>query len=175
MDSLEDFVQENVGYDEESYPPLITPLPPETVVTKGRRKTNSTKRDKSYWEHVSIAYRKIGKSNGSGFGSGSGSGFGSGPSIRGRVTVARWMSFASNAGLMAISSRLNPKPYQVSLPSRYPLEKPHLQPDLKELRLASGDLPVHEIYVEYSRDSVSSGDYWGETSPFNAPHRNWVV
>ncbi|KAI5673121.1 hypothetical protein M9H77_13485 [Catharanthus roseus] len=31
--------------------PLITP--PETVVMKGRRKTNTTKKDKSYWEHVS--------------------------------------------------------------------------------------------------------------------------
>ncbi|KAI5647730.1 hypothetical protein M9H77_33735 [Catharanthus roseus] len=48
--------------------------PPETAVTKGRRKTNSTKRDK-----------KIGKS--SGLGSGSGSGSGSGPSPRGRERV----------------------------------------------------------------------------------------
>ncbi|KAI5664923.1 hypothetical protein M9H77_24246 [Catharanthus roseus] len=44
--------------------------------TKGRRKTNSTKRDKSHWEFVSIAHRKIGKS--------SGSGSGSNPSPRGR-------------------------------------------------------------------------------------------
>ncbi|KAI5664597.1 hypothetical protein M9H77_23920 [Catharanthus roseus] len=48
----------------------------ETTVTKGRRKTNSTKRDKSHWEYVSIAHRKIGKS--------SGSGSGSNPSPRGR-------------------------------------------------------------------------------------------
>ncbi|KAI5676676.1 hypothetical protein M9H77_07626 [Catharanthus roseus] len=47
--------------------------PPETAVTKGRRKTNSTKRDKSHWEYVSIIHRKIGKSSGSGSGSGSGS------------------------------------------------------------------------------------------------------
>ncbi|KAI5649724.1 hypothetical protein M9H77_35729 [Catharanthus roseus] len=53
-------------------------------VTKGRRKTNSTKRDKSYWEHVSIEHGKIGKSSGSGSGSGSGSSSGSGPSLRGR-------------------------------------------------------------------------------------------
>ncbi|KAI5658650.1 hypothetical protein M9H77_27443 [Catharanthus roseus] len=38
--------------------------------TKGRRKTNSTKRDKSYWEYVSIAHRKIGKGSGLGLGSG---------------------------------------------------------------------------------------------------------
>ncbi|KAI5668506.1 hypothetical protein M9H77_18359 [Catharanthus roseus] len=44
--------------------PLSTPL--ETAVTKGRRKTNSTKRDKSHLEYVSIAHRKIGKSSGSG-------------------------------------------------------------------------------------------------------------
>ncbi|KAI5655585.1 hypothetical protein M9H77_32772 [Catharanthus roseus] len=43
--------------------------PPETVVTKGRRKRNSTKRDKSHWEYVSNAHKKIGKSSGSGFGS----------------------------------------------------------------------------------------------------------
>ncbi|KAI5650441.1 hypothetical protein M9H77_36446 [Catharanthus roseus] len=55
--------------------PLTTP--PEYAFTKGRRKTNSTKRDKSYWEHVSIAHRKIGKSTGSGSSSGLGSGSGS--------------------------------------------------------------------------------------------------
>ncbi|KAI5671532.1 hypothetical protein M9H77_11896 [Catharanthus roseus] len=57
---------------------------PETTVTKGRRKTNSTKRDKSHWEYVSISHRKIGKSSGLGFGSGSSSGLGSNPSPRGR-------------------------------------------------------------------------------------------
>ncbi|KAI5677187.1 hypothetical protein M9H77_08137 [Catharanthus roseus] len=56
--------------------PLATP--PEHVITKGRQKMNSTKRDKSYWEHVSIAHRKIGKSSGFGTGSGSGSDSGSG-------------------------------------------------------------------------------------------------
>ncbi|KAI5661284.1 hypothetical protein M9H77_20607 [Catharanthus roseus] len=62
--------------------PLSTP--PETAVTKGPRKTNSTKRDKSYWEYVSIAHRKIGKSSGSGSGSGRGSGSRSNPSPHGR-------------------------------------------------------------------------------------------
>ncbi|KAI5669306.1 hypothetical protein M9H77_19159 [Catharanthus roseus] len=62
--------------------PLSTP--PEIAVTKGRRKTNSTKRDKSHWEYVSIAYKKIGNSSGSGSGSGSSSGFGSNPSPRRR-------------------------------------------------------------------------------------------
>ncbi|KAI5655192.1 hypothetical protein M9H77_32379 [Catharanthus roseus] len=47
--------------------------PPETAVTKGRRKTNSTKRDK-----------KIGKSTDSGSGSSRGSGSGSNPRPRGR-------------------------------------------------------------------------------------------
>ncbi|KAI5664907.1 hypothetical protein M9H77_24230 [Catharanthus roseus] len=63
--------------------PLTSPL--EHAVTKGRRKTNSTKRNKSYWEHVSITHMKIGKSSGSGFGSGSGSGSGS----RGRGRLPR--------------------------------------------------------------------------------------
>ncbi|KAI5658789.1 hypothetical protein M9H77_27582 [Catharanthus roseus] len=53
--------------------PLSNPPPPppspETAVMKGRRKTNSTKMDKSHWEYVSIAHRKIGKSSGSGSGS----------------------------------------------------------------------------------------------------------
>ncbi|KAI5674258.1 hypothetical protein M9H77_14622 [Catharanthus roseus] len=62
--------------------PLSTP--PETVVTKGQQKTNSTKRDKSHWEYVSIAHRKIEKSCGSGSRSGSGSGSGSNPSPRRR-------------------------------------------------------------------------------------------
>ncbi|KAI5648144.1 hypothetical protein M9H77_34149 [Catharanthus roseus] len=63
-------------------PPLTKP--PETAVTKGRRKTNSTKMDKSHWEYVSIAHRKIGKSSSSGSGSRSGSDSGSGLSPRGR-------------------------------------------------------------------------------------------
>ncbi|KAI5652625.1 hypothetical protein M9H77_29812 [Catharanthus roseus] len=45
--------------------------PPETAVTKGRRKTNSTRRAKSHWEYVSIAHRKIGKSSSSSSGSNS--------------------------------------------------------------------------------------------------------
>ncbi|KAI5658819.1 hypothetical protein M9H77_27612 [Catharanthus roseus] len=62
----------------------------EVAVTKGQKKTNSTKRDKSHWEHMSIAHRKIQKSSGSVFGSGAGSGSlpssgsGSGSRERGR-------------------------------------------------------------------------------------------
>ncbi|KAI5667970.1 hypothetical protein M9H77_17823 [Catharanthus roseus] len=63
---------------------LTTMLDEISTVTKERQKTNSTKRDKSYWEHVSISHRKIGKSSGSGIGSGSGFGFGSGSNSRGR-------------------------------------------------------------------------------------------
>ncbi|KAI5656852.1 hypothetical protein M9H77_25645 [Catharanthus roseus] len=37
----------------------------EVTATKGRRKMNSIKRDKSYWEHVFIAHRKIQKSSSS--------------------------------------------------------------------------------------------------------------
>ncbi|KAI5654725.1 hypothetical protein M9H77_31912 [Catharanthus roseus] len=58
--------------------------PPKTAVTKGRWKTNPTKRDKSHWEYVSIAHRKKGKSSGLGFRSDSGSGSGSNSSPRGR-------------------------------------------------------------------------------------------
>ncbi|KAI5677611.1 hypothetical protein M9H77_08561 [Catharanthus roseus] len=54
------------------------------VIHPGRRKTNSTKRDKSHWEYVSIAHRKTGKLSGSGSGSGSSSGSGSNPSSCGR-------------------------------------------------------------------------------------------
>ncbi|KAI5668290.1 hypothetical protein M9H77_18143 [Catharanthus roseus] len=61
-------------------PSALLTSPPEHVVTKGRRKTNSTKRDKSYLEHVFIAHRKIGKSSGFRSSSGSGSGSGSGSS-----------------------------------------------------------------------------------------------
>ncbi|KAI5663221.1 hypothetical protein M9H77_22544 [Catharanthus roseus] len=78
---------------------------PETAVTKGRQKTNSIKRDKSHWEYVSIAHKKIGKSSGSGFGSGSGSGSGSGPSPRGRglTTVLPLLSnMDGNTGIIFI-------------------------------------------------------------------------
>ncbi|KAI5672265.1 hypothetical protein M9H77_12629 [Catharanthus roseus] len=67
---------------EDPYQPLTTP--PETAITKGRWKTNSTKRDKSHWEYVSVAHSKIGNSSGSGSGWGSGSGSGLSPCGRGR-------------------------------------------------------------------------------------------
>ncbi|KAI5675289.1 hypothetical protein M9H77_06239 [Catharanthus roseus] len=50
-----------------------------TVITKGRQKTNSTERDKSHWEYVSIAHRKIGKSSDSGSGGSSSCGRGRPP------------------------------------------------------------------------------------------------
>ncbi|KAI5647860.1 hypothetical protein M9H77_33865 [Catharanthus roseus] len=81
--------------------------PPETAVTKGRRKTNSTKRDKSHWEYVSIAHRKIGKSSGSGYGSGSGSG--SNPSPRGRGRTPRsGRGRGRSSGKSSLSSILSP-------------------------------------------------------------------
>ncbi|KAI5661294.1 hypothetical protein M9H77_20617 [Catharanthus roseus] len=55
-------------------PGVILTLPTEVAVIKGQKKTDSTKRDKSHWEHVSIAHRKIQKSSGSVSGSGTGSG-----------------------------------------------------------------------------------------------------
>ncbi|KAI5654515.1 hypothetical protein M9H77_31702 [Catharanthus roseus] len=63
---------------------VIHPVLSNDLFTKGRRKMNSTKRDKSHWEYISIAHRKIGKSSGSSSGSGSGSGSRSNPSPRGR-------------------------------------------------------------------------------------------
>ncbi|KAI5654928.1 hypothetical protein M9H77_32115 [Catharanthus roseus] len=71
-------------------PGVTLTSPPEVAVTKGRKKTDSTKRDKSHWEHVSIAHRNIQKSSGSVFYSGTrsgslpGSGFRSGSRGRGR-------------------------------------------------------------------------------------------
>ncbi|KAI5649414.1 hypothetical protein M9H77_35419 [Catharanthus roseus] len=46
-------------------PGVTLTSPPEVAVIKGRKKKNSTKKDKSHWEHVSIAHRKIQKSSGS--------------------------------------------------------------------------------------------------------------
>ncbi|KAI5648511.1 hypothetical protein M9H77_34516 [Catharanthus roseus] len=40
-------------------PRVTLPSPPKVAVTKGQKKTDSTKRDKSHWEHVSIAHQKI--------------------------------------------------------------------------------------------------------------------
>ncbi|KAI5657993.1 hypothetical protein M9H77_26786 [Catharanthus roseus] len=76
-------------------PGVILTSPPKVAVIKGQKKTNSTKRDKSYWEHVSIAHQKIQKSStsvsGSGSGTGSGSlpGSGSGLGSRGRGRLPR--------------------------------------------------------------------------------------
>ncbi|KAI5681560.1 hypothetical protein M9H77_02788 [Catharanthus roseus] len=65
-------------------PGAILTTPPEHAVTKGQRKTNSTKKDKSYSKHVSTARRKIRKSSGSGSDSDSTSGSGFGSRRRGR-------------------------------------------------------------------------------------------
>ncbi|KAI5665031.1 hypothetical protein M9H77_24354 [Catharanthus roseus] len=53
-------------------PSVTLTSPPKVAVTKGRKKANSTKRDKSHWEHSS------GSNSGSGTGSGSLSDSGSG-------------------------------------------------------------------------------------------------
>ncbi|KAI5656606.1 hypothetical protein M9H77_25399 [Catharanthus roseus] len=58
-------------------PGVTLTSPPEVAVTKGRKKTNSTKRDKSHWEHSSESGSGSGSSTGSRSWSGSGSGSGS--------------------------------------------------------------------------------------------------
>ncbi|KAI5663215.1 hypothetical protein M9H77_22538 [Catharanthus roseus] len=55
-------------------PGVTLTSPPEVAVTKGRKKTDSIKRDKSHWEYVSIAHQKIQKLSGSVSGSGTRSG-----------------------------------------------------------------------------------------------------
>ncbi|KAI5652407.1 hypothetical protein M9H77_29594 [Catharanthus roseus] len=93
---------------QDSCAPLTSPL--EHVVTKSRWKTNSTKRDKSYWEHVSIAHRKIRKSSGSGLASGSGSDSGSGSISRGRgrpPRVPRGRGRGCSSGRSSLSSVVN--------------------------------------------------------------------
>ncbi|KAI5657451.1 hypothetical protein M9H77_26244 [Catharanthus roseus] len=92
-------------------PCALLTSPPEPAVTKGRRKTNSTKRDKSYWEHMSIAHRKIGKSSGSGSGLGSSSTSGSGSNSRGRdrlPRVPRGRDRGRSSGRSSFSSVVNP-------------------------------------------------------------------
>ncbi|KAI5678508.1 hypothetical protein M9H77_09458 [Catharanthus roseus] len=100
---------------------LIKPLshPPETVFTKGRQKTNSTKTDKSHWEYVSIAHRKIGKSSGSSSGSGSGSGSGSNPSPRRRgrpPRSGRGRGRGRSSGRSSLSTVVSPDSPPVPFP-----------------------------------------------------------
>ncbi|KAI5663233.1 hypothetical protein M9H77_22556 [Catharanthus roseus] len=90
------------------------------LISKGRRKTNSTKRDKSHWESVSVAHRKIGKSSGSGSGSRSGSGSGYGPSPHGRgrsPRSGRGRGRGRNSGRSSLSSVVNPDAHQRHSPS----------------------------------------------------------
>ncbi|KAI5676099.1 hypothetical protein M9H77_07049 [Catharanthus roseus] len=89
----------------------------EEIITKGRRKTNTTKMDKSYWEHVSIAHRKIGKSSGSGSSLGSVSGSGSGPSPHGRGRLLR-SSRGRGRGRNSLSSAVNPNAPLTPFPFR---------------------------------------------------------
>ncbi|KAI5654349.1 hypothetical protein M9H77_31536 [Catharanthus roseus] len=92
---------------DDSCQPLSTPL--ETAVTKGRRKMNSTKRDKSHWKYVSIAHRKIGKSSGSSSGSGSGSGSNLSPRGRGRPPrSSRGRSRGCSSGRSSLSTVVSP-------------------------------------------------------------------
>ncbi|KAI5664485.1 hypothetical protein M9H77_23808 [Catharanthus roseus] len=90
--------------------------PPEVAVTRGRKKTNSTKRDKSHWEHGSIAHQKIQKSSGSSSGSGSGSGSdsGSGSRRRGRLPRApRGRGKGRARGRSSLSSVVDPYPCSI--------------------------------------------------------------
>ncbi|KAI5664428.1 hypothetical protein M9H77_23751 [Catharanthus roseus] len=101
---------------EDASMPLTSP-PEVCIVTKGRKKMNSSKRDKSYWEHVSIAHRKIQKSSGSGSGfssrSGSGSGSGSGSCEKGRPPRAprdKGRGRRCSHGRNSLSSVIDPTP-----------------------------------------------------------------
>ncbi|KAI5648930.1 hypothetical protein M9H77_34935 [Catharanthus roseus] len=98
---------------------VIHPVLPDTAVTKGRQKTNSTKRDKSHWEYVSIAHRKIGKSSGSGSGFGSGSGSGSNPSPSGRdrpPRSGRSRGRGRSSGRSSLSTVVSPDSSPVPFP-----------------------------------------------------------
>ncbi|KAI5678043.1 hypothetical protein M9H77_08993 [Catharanthus roseus] len=91
----------------------------ETAITKGRRKTNSTKRDKSHSEYVSIAHRKIGKSSGLGSGSSSGSGLCSNPSPRGKGSSprsGRGKGRGCSSDRSSLSSVVNPNSPSVPFP-----------------------------------------------------------
>lgn len=59
--------------------------PPDTMLTKGRHKKDSTKMDKLHWEHIKVASRASFKSSSR---SGSESGFGLGNQERGRMPRA---------------------------------------------------------------------------------------
>ncbi|KAI5664745.1 hypothetical protein M9H77_24068 [Catharanthus roseus] len=94
-------------------PGVTLTSPPEVVVTKGQKKMNSTKKDKSHWEHVSIAHRKIQKSSGSGSGSSFGSRLrlGSGSHGRGRQPRApRGRGRGRARGRSSLSSVINSSP-----------------------------------------------------------------
>ncbi|KAI5658486.1 hypothetical protein M9H77_27279 [Catharanthus roseus] len=84
---------------------------PRNCSHEGTTEDESTKRDKSYWEYVSIAHRKIGKSSSSESGSRSGSGSGSDPSPRGRgrpPRSGRGRGRGRNSGRSNLSSVVNP-------------------------------------------------------------------
>ncbi|KAI5669431.1 hypothetical protein M9H77_19284 [Catharanthus roseus] len=99
---------------------------PKVIVTKGRHKTDSTKRDKSYWEHFSIAHRKIQKSGSSSkFGSRLNSGSGLGSRGRGRPPQAlrdRGRECSSRrSSLSSPNSVIDP-----SIGSTFPFSKKHM-------------------------------------------------
>ncbi|KAI5650131.1 hypothetical protein M9H77_36136 [Catharanthus roseus] len=88
--------------------------PSEVTAIKGRQKTNSTKKDKSYWEHVSITHRKIQKSSGSGSSFGSGSSSGSGLGSRRRVRpprAPRGRGRGRSSRQSSLFSIIDPSPY----------------------------------------------------------------
>ncbi|KAI5669168.1 hypothetical protein M9H77_19021 [Catharanthus roseus] len=178
-----------------SHTPLTTP--PETAITKGRRKTNSTKRDKSHWEYVSVTHRKIGKSSGSGSRSGSGSGSGPSPSLRGRERVIElirrtnweegsapadyWMDtpdhlyvIANTFNLCIIFLARLGSTTVLPLVSNMDGNAGTIFISFIEEQQHFIQLPVSESHWEYSRDSVSSGGCGGGTNPCNHPCRNSV-
>ncbi|KAI5674558.1 hypothetical protein M9H77_14922 [Catharanthus roseus] len=166
-------------------------IPPETAVTKGRRRTNFTKRDKSHWKYVSIAHRKIGKS--------SSSGSGSNPSPRGRGRAPRGgrsRGRGHSSGRSNLSTIVSPDspPVPFSSKNAFPEFTYQFIRNWKnvvgdgncgfrvlsnflfrdqnhwveirrrmsyDLRHHMHELPGHYSHWEYSRDSESSGECKG--------------
>ncbi|KAI5658084.1 hypothetical protein M9H77_26877 [Catharanthus roseus] len=134
-------------------------------VMKGRQKTNSTKRDKSYWKHVSIAYRKIGKSRGSGSGSRSTSGSGSSPSPRGRSRSPRCGGIRGRGRSTTVLPLYSNMDCTIGmLFIGFISEQDHFI----QLQLRDG-CPLSQMQVQwqYHQDVRVSG--WAE------PYHNWIV
>ncbi|KAI5650466.1 hypothetical protein M9H77_36471 [Catharanthus roseus] len=140
----------------------------EEIIMKGQKKMNSTKKDKFYWEHMTIAHRKIEKSSESGSGSRScsGSGFGSSPCGRGRPShSSKGRGRGRISGRSSLSSIINPN----ATLTRFPFRSIAVLP-----LYCNMDCTIGTLCIGFISDQQHFIQVTWRTKPYNERIAEWV-